>query len=274
MPELPEVETTRRGIEAHLVGQSISGVIVRQRKLRWEIPALAETLPGLQIERVRRRAKYLLIDCAKAGQHLGTLIMHLGMSGSLRVLPVDSKVHKHDHFDLQLGQQCLRLRDPRRFGAILWTQEPAERHPLISALGPEPLSEDFNVEYLSDQAKRRKVPIKQLLMDGKVVVGVGNIYATEALFLAGIHPARLCNRVAKARLEKLVEHVKIVLAYAIERGGTTLRDFQQQDGRPGYFQQELRVYGREGAPCRDCGTTIKAKQIGQRTSSYCPRCQH
>jgi formamidopyrimidine-DNA glycosylase len=274
MPELPEVETTRRGIQTHLVGQPISGVIVRQRKLRWEIPALDGILPGLRIEKVRRRAKYLLIDCAKAGRHEGTLIMHLGMSGSLRVLPVDSQAYKHDHFDLQLGDQCLRLRDPRRFGAILWTQEPAEAHPLIASLGPEPLSEGFNADYLFEQAKRRKVPIKQLLMDGKVVVGVGNIYATESLFLAGIHPTRLCNRVSKARLEKLVEHVKIVLACAIERGGTTLRDFQQQDGRPGYFQQELRVYGREGEPCRHCGTTIRAKQIGQRTSSYCPRCQH
>ena len=273
MPELPEVETSRRGIAPHLENQRISGVIIRQPKLRWEIPQLQQILPGLKITSVQRRAKYLLIACSEGNHHKGTLIMHLGMSGSLRVVPSDTPPLKHDHFDLQLGRQCLRLRDPRRFGAILWTETSAQQHPLIASLGPEPLSDEFNAAYLLAQAKRRKVPIKQLLMDGKVVVGVGNIYATESLFLSGIHPSRACNRIAKGRLERLVENVKITLAYAIERGGTTLRDFQQQDGKPGYFQQELLVYGREGEACKACGTIIRAKQIGQRTSSYCPACQ-
>lgn len=273
MPELPEVETSRRGIAPQMQQQTITGVVIRRPKLRWEIPPLGDILPGLRIQQVGRRAKYLLVHCADATQPRGTLIIHLGMSGSLRLLPTDTAVQKHDHFDLQLGKQCLRLRDPRRFGALLWTQQPVERHPLIVALGPEPLSEAFNTGQLLAQAKRRRVPIKQLLMDGKVVVGVGNIYATESLFLAGIHPARPCHRVSRARLDTLVGHVKNVLRHAIERGGTTLRDFQQQDGKPGYFQQELLVYGREGRPCPRCGTAIKARQIGQRTSSYCPSCQ-
>jgi len=268
MPELPEVETTRRGIQPHLSGRRISGVVIRQPKLRWPIPALQQWLPGSRIRKVERRAKYLLIDCGS-----GTLIMHLGMSGSLRVVPCNSPPDKHDHFDLQLGRQCLRLRDPRRFGAILWTEDAPEKHPLIRDLGPEPLSDAFDADYLLHQAKARSVAIKQLLMDGKVVVGVGNIYATESLFLAGIHPKRPCNRVSRARIEQLVEHVKSVLGRAIEQGGTTLRDFQNEQGKPGYFAQQLLVYGREGEPCPSCGSPIRRLQIGQRSSSYCPRCQ-
>ena len=273
MPELPEVETTCRGIAPHLEGKTIKGVIIRQRKLRWEIPALESLLPGLSVQRVQRRAKYLLLACGDNGGDRGTLIIHLGMSGSLRVLPASTPAQKHDHFDLQIDDQCLRLRDPRRFGAVLWTETDPRQHSLLAGLGPEPLSHAFDSDYLLAQAKRRKVAIKSLLMDNKVVVGVGNIYATESLFLAGIHPQRACNRIGHKRIEGLVGHVKEVLARAIEQGGTTLRDFQHEDGKPGYFQQELRVYGRQGEPCPHCGTTIKAQRIGQRTSSYCPHCQ-
>lgn len=267
MPELPEVETTRRGIAPHITERTVSGVVVRQPRLRWPMPAL-DHLVGHAVHTVERRAKYLLI-----GFDSGTLLLHLGMSGSLRVLPTDTPPERHDHFDLQFGDQCLRLRDPRRFGAVLWTGQAVAEHELIRRLGPEPLSEAFDADHLYAQARRRRIPIKQLLMNGSVVVGVGNIYATESLFLSGINPARACNRISRARIALLVERVKQVLARAIEQGGTTLRDFQHEDGRPGYFQQELLVYGREGEPCLTCGATIKARQIGQRTSAWCPRCQ-
>lgn len=268
MPELPEVETTRRGIAPHIENQTVTGVRISQRKLRWPIPELEQLLPGETIHRVRRRAKYLLLDSAK-----GTVIIHLGMSGSLRVLPVDTPPQPHDHVDIQFGEQCLRLRDPRRFGAVLWTEQSPAEHPLIQHLGPEPLDGAFNTDYLYAQAQKRKVSIKQLIMDGKVVVGVGNIYATESLFLAGIHPTRPCNRISKKRLHALTEHIKQVLGKAIEQGGTTLRDFQNQDGKPGYFQQQLLVYGRAGEACPSCKTLLKTLQIGQRASSYCPKCQ-
>jgi len=273
MPELPEVETTRRGIAPHLLGKTIDLVEVRQRRLRWEVPALESLLPGRQVRQVQRRAKYLLLECADDRQATGTLLIHLGMSGSLRVLPADTPPQAHDHCDLVFAEQCLRLRDPRRFGALLWTEGPPQQHPLLRHLGPEPLSSAFDTDYLLQQARRRRIPIKQLLMDGKVVVGVGNIYASEALFLAGIHPRRACNRIGRERIGQLVGNVKEVLRRAIELGGTTLRDFQHQDGKPGYFRIELQVYGREGEPCPACGTTIKSIQLGQRTSSYCPRCQ-
>lgn len=267
MPELPEVETTRRGIAPLIEGKAVSGVIVRQPRLRWDIPSL-DHLPGESVRTVSRRAKYLLI-----GFDSGTLIIHLGMSGSLRFLPSNSPPDRHDHFELQFGRHALRLRDPRRFGAVLWSAEPPTEHKLIRSLGPEPLSQDFHADYLYRQARRRRLPIKQLLMNNGVVVGVGNIYATESLFQAGIHPARACNRISRARLESLVENIKEILARAIQQGGTTLRDFQHEDGKPGYFQQQLHVYGRVGEPCSTCGTTIKAKQIGQRTSAWCPQCQ-
>ena len=273
MPELPEVETTRRGITPHLLGKTVDHVVVRQRRLRWEVPPLETLLPGRRIRQVQRRAKYLLLECVDERDAGGTLLIHLGMSGSLRVLPADTPPQTHDHCDLVLGDRCLRLRDPRRFGALLWTGEPPGQHPLLAHLGPEPLSSAFDADYLWQQARRRRIPIKQLLMDGKVVVGVGNIYASEALFLTGIHPQRACNRVGRERIARLVDNVKAVLGRAIELGGTTLRDFQDQDGKPGYFRIELQVYGREGEPCPACGTPIKAIQLGQRTSSYCPRCQ-
>lgn len=268
MPELPEVETSRRGIAPHLEGKLIQAAVVRTPKLRWPIPALDQILPGQKVHAVERRAKYLLIRCTR-----GTLIVHLGMSGSLRVLPKTTPPAKHDHFDLVVGKQCLRLRDPRRFGALLWTEQAANTHALLQALGPEPLSNDFNAAYFFDQAQSRKVAIKTLLMDGKVVVGVGNIYATESLFMAGIHPNRACNRIAQDRLETLVEHVKSILAAAIQQGGTTLRDFQQEDGKPGYFVQQLQVYGKAGEPCPNCSSPIKSRIIGQRASAYCGRCQ-
>jgi formamidopyrimidine-DNA glycosylase len=269
MPELPEVETTRRGIAPHLEGQRIAAFRVRQPRLRWPVPPeLTQRLPGLRIEQVRRRAKYLLLDCGQ-----GTLILHLGMSGSLRVLPIDTPPGPHDHLDLVLDKHCLRLRDPRRFGAVLWTDQDPQQHPLLHHLGPEPLSDDFDADYLLGKARGRKVAIKQLIMDGKIVVGVGNIYASESLFLAGIHPHRACNRIGAERLARLVGHIKQVLGRAIEKGGTTLRDFQHEDGKPGYFAQQLLVYGREGLPCPNCGTSLKQIRIGQRSSCYCPRCQ-
>jgi len=267
MPELPEIETSRRGIQPHLVNKKITKVIVRQAKLRWPIPDLSE-LKGQKIHAVERRAKYLLIRC-----DTGTLMIHLGMSGSLRILAAKTAPEKHDHFDLVVGQQCLRLRDPRRFGAVLWTDQAVEEHKLIAHLGPEPLENDFNIDYLWAQAKKRKVAIKKFIMDGHVVVGVGNIYAAESLFLSGIHPERLCNSLSKKRLSALLQNIKVILKTAIAKGGTTLRDFRQQDGKPGYFQQQLLVYGNQGKACPNCGSKIQTKLIAQRASAYCKRCQ-
>lgn len=268
MPELPEVETTRRGIQPFIQNQTITGVVMRRDKLRWPVPDLQNLLPNHRVLDVQRRAKYLLLPCSNRG----SLIIHLGMSGSLRILPIDMPPQAHDHIDIQFGRICLRMRDPRRFGAMLWSEQPLE-HPLIKSLGPEPLNDAFNPGYLWQQAQKRRIAIKNLLMDGKVVVGVGNIYATEALFLSGIHPKRSCSRIAKARLENLVAAVKQVLKKAIAKGGTTLRDFQQENGKPGYFRHELQVYGRTGEACYQCSHTIKRLVIGQRASSYCPHCQ-
>jgi formamidopyrimidine-DNA glycosylase len=269
MPELPEVETTRRGIAPHLLGQAIRSAVVRQSQLRWPVPELDRLLSGRVVKAVERRAKYILIRFAH-----GTLIVHLGMSGSLRVLPAGSPVRKHDHVDLLFADSCLRLHDPRRFGALLWAESDPLNHPRLRHLGPEPLSDDFDGAYLQAAAHGRRLPIKSLLMDGKVVVGVGNIYATEALFRAGIHPQRASQRISGQRLGHLANEVKTVLTYAIERGGTTLRDFVSESGQPGYFAQELFVYGRAGQPCKRCGTAIRTRQIGQRASAYCPNCQH
>jgi formamidopyrimidine-DNA glycosylase len=268
MPELPEVETTRRGIEPHLRGRLIDDVTVRQRRLRWPVPELQDLLPGHRVLKVDRRAKYLLLRF----DH-GTLIVHLGMSGSLRVVGRASPPRPHDHVDLCFGGNCLRLHDPRRFGALLWTDDDPLRHPRLAGLGPEPLSDAFDGATLANAARGRRVAIKHLIMDGTVVVGVGNIYATEALFRAGIHPARASGRVAPARLAALADEIKRVLAYAIGRGGTTLRDFVNESGTPGYFAQELLVYGRAGQPCSRCGRTLRTRQIGQRASAYCPGCQ-
>ncbi|WP_417580984.1 bifunctional DNA-formamidopyrimidine glycosylase/DNA-(apurinic or apyrimidinic site) lyase [Nitrincola sp.] len=269
MPELPEVETTCRGIAPHAEGQSVVALHVRQPQLRWLVPAqLAEQLPGQKVCRVHRRAKYILLAMEQ-----GDLLIHLGMSGSLRVLPAGTPALKHDHVDLEFSNgQLIRLTDPRRFGAVLW-QDADTVHPLLQKLGPEPLSEIFDADYLASCCKDRKQPIKQRIMDNHVVVGVGNIYASEALFAAGIDPRRAAGRVSRERLGKLVLEIKKVLGYAIERGGTTLRDFVGGDGKPGYFQQELYVYGRKGSPCRRCGSILKEVRLGQRSSVFCAECQ-
>ena len=268
MPELPEVETTRRGIEPHIVGEAITEVIVRQAQLRWPVPDnLSQWLCGQSFVAARRRAKYLLLDTER-----GSLMVHLGMSGSLRLMPADAPALFHDHIDIVLASgQCLRYNDPRRFGSFHWLH--GDDHPLLDHLGPEPLSDDFSAEYLYALAKRRKVPVKQFIMDGKVVVGVGNIYANEALFMSGIRPDRGANRISRARYERLVDDVKTVLAGAIERGGTTLRDFVGGDGKPGYFAQQLRVYGRGGQPCRRCVTPLTEIRQGGRATVFCRRCQ-
>ncbi len=269
MPELPEVETSRRGIEPHLTGTTITLVVVREHRMRWPIPAdLPSLAQGRQIESVRRRGKYLLIDLIE-----GSILLHLGMSGSLRILDQGAVPGKHDHLDIELASgKLLRLTDPRRFGAVLW-QPRGEVHKLLASLGPEPLQDEFNTAYLVAQCKGRSLAIKQLIMTSGVVVGVGNIYANEALFRSGIDPRRAAGRISKARLERLVAAIKVVLAQAIEKGGTTLKDFLTSDGKPGYFVQELQVYGRAGEPCVSCGTTLKEVRMSQRSTVFCPQCQ-
>ncbi len=269
MPELPEVETTRRGIEPHLVGHRVSRVIVRERRLRWAIPEdLDVRLSGQRIESVERRAKYLLIHAEQ-----GTLIAHLGMSGSLRLVDPSLAVGKHDHVDVLLDSgMALRYTDPRRFGALLWSDDP-HAHVLIAGLGPEPLGDAFDGDRLYRLSRGRSMAVKPFIMDNAVVVGVGNIYASEALFAAGIDPRRPAGSISKARYLKLAVEIKRILAMAIERGGTTLRDFVGGDGKPGYFQQELFVYGRGGELCKHCGGTLREIRLGQRASVYCARCQ-
>ena len=269
MPELPEVETTRRGIAPHLLGQTIERVVVRDRRLRWPIPEdLDVRLSGQRIEAVERRAKYLLIRVQS-----GTLIAHLGMSGSLRLVPAELPAAKHEHVDILLGSgQALRYTDPRRFGALLWSELPLE-HPLLASLGPEPLDEGFDGRRLYELSRGRSMAVKPFIMDNAVVVGVGNIYASEALFAAGIDPRRPAGGISRARYERLAAEIKRILAMAIERGGTTLRDLVGGDGKPGYFQQELFVYGRGGAFCEQGGSTLREVRLGQRASVYCGRCQ-
>ncbi|MBK7492675.1 MAG: bifunctional DNA-formamidopyrimidine glycosylase/DNA-(apurinic or apyrimidinic site) lyase [Nitrosomonas sp.] len=258
MPELPEVETTRRGIAPHIVGQTIAQVIVRNPRLRWPVPdELPSLLTGLTIQTVTRRAKYLLLDCGT-----GTLIMHLGMSGSLRILPPTQNTElspgKHDHLDLILRDRTvLRLRDPRRFGAVLWQTGNVLHHPLLQNLGPEPLTADFDAARLFAKTRGSRISIKQTLMNHHVVVGVGNIYANEALFLAGINPKIAAGRIGITRYERLVQAVKHTLQQAIEAGGSSLRDFVNSDGTPGYFQQHYWVYGREGQRCKKCEGMIQ-----------------
>jgi formamidopyrimidine-DNA glycosylase len=271
MPELPEVETTRRGIEPHLLGQTVTGVIIRQARLRWPVsPELSSILPGLTVTAVQRRAKYLLIAMDSGGW----LILHLGMSGSLRVLPADTPVQKHDHVDIRLANgACLRLRDPRRFGAVLWTVKSPHSHPLLTGLGPEPWEACFDGEYLYQLSRDRVQPVKNFIMDSRTVVGVGNIYANESLFATGIHPARPAGRIARLRYAGLADTIRAVLEAAIQQGGTTLRDFRDSQGRPGYFAQALKVYGRAGEPCPCCGRVIQKQWVGQRSAFFCPRCQ-
>ena len=270
MPELPEVETTRRGIAPHLEGHRVTRLIVRDPRLRWPIPEdLAIQVENQTFTAVRRRAKYLLMDIGG-----GTLISHLGMSGNLRLVPAGTPVLKHEHVDIELDSgMTLRYTDPRRFGAMLW-QRAGDVHPLLAHLGPEPLSTDFDGERLYQLSRKRSMAVKPFIMDNAVVVGVGNIYATEALFAAGIDPRREAGRISRARYQALAEEIKKVLARAIESGGTTLRDFIGGDGKPGYFKQELFVYGRGGQLCKVCGTTLSEVRLGQRSTVFCRRCQH
>lgn len=269
MPELPEVETTRQGIAPYIAHQTVRRVDVRNPRLRWRVPArLERELPGQRIESVHRRAKYILL---KTG--IGTVIIHLGMSGSLRILQSGEPPRSHDHVDLMFGNGlCLRYRDPRRFGCVLWCRNP-EKHRLLRSLGPEPLGPGFDGDYLYNISRTRPGPVKNLLMNARVVSGIGNIYASEALFAARIHPTRRANNVSLVRYQRLARETRRILSEAVSAGGTTLRDFQRADGQPGYFRYALQVYGRTGMPCPRCGAIIRKRDIQQRSSFYCPRCQ-
>jgi formamidopyrimidine-DNA glycosylase len=270
VPELPEVETIRRGIEPHVVGRTIRRVVVRDRRLRWPIPkTFARQLTGRRIRAVQRRGKYLLLDLGE-----GRVILHMGMTGRLSVLDPGVPVKKHDHLDLELsGGLTLRFNDSRRFGAALWWPGTQPSHVLLRHMGPEPFADDFDADYLFRLSRGRRAPVKNFLMDGRVVVGVGNIYAVEALFRAGIRPMRPAGKVTRAEYETLVASVRAVLEAAIGAGGTTFRDFRGSGGEPGYFATKLFVYDRGGEPCLKCRTPIKRIVIGQRSTFYCPRCQ-
>ena len=270
MPELPEVETTRRGIAPWLEGQRIRALVVRERRLRWPVPRqLPGRLAGLTVTALTRRGKYLLMTTSQ-----GTALMHLGMSGSMRVLPASTPPGKHDHFDIVLeAGHCIRFSDPRKFGSLLWTAGDPQAHPLLSSLGPEPLEAAFSGEHLWRQARGRRVALKTFLMNAAIVVGVGNIYASEALFRARLNPRRAAGRVSRAQMATLAAAVREVLAAAVALGGTTLRDFHNDAGEPGYFSQELRVYDRAGQPCVSCGTPIRQITQGQRSTYFCPACQ-
>lgn len=270
MPELPEVETTRRSVAPHVIGRRIARLIVYDPRLRWPVPAdLPKKLEGQTVDDVSRRSKYLLFRIGD-----GTLLVHLGMTGSLRIHTRAADRLLHDHVDMVFGDgSLLRYHDPRRFGAMLWAADPAMAHPLLRDLGPEPFDAAFDADYLYRATRSRSAAIKLALMDNHVVVGVGNIYASESLFRAGIRPATRANKVSRPRLARLVETVRAVLSEAIAKGGSTLRDYVDASGEPGYFQLDYFVYGREGEPCRTCGTPIRNRRLGARASFYCPRCQ-
>ncbi len=269
MPELPEVETTRRGIAPYISGQRVSRVIVRNPNLRWPVSKrLEKELTGQIIHSVRRRAKYLLLDT-----DAGTAILHLGMSGSLRIIAPAEPPRKHDHVDIVFGDKALRFTDPRRFGSLHWTRRPAMQHRLIKPLGYEPLGEAFNGDYLYLRSRNRTVAVKQFIMNSHIVVGIGNIYASEALYMAGIHPKRAAGKVSRNKYRLLAEVIQEVLNDAIDQGGTTLRDFVNGDGKPGYFGQHLNVYGKAGEPCISCRRPIREIRQGQRSTFYCPKCQ-
>jgi formamidopyrimidine-DNA glycosylase len=280
VPELPEVETTRRGVAPLVDGRYLLDWNLRNPNLRWPVQ-LPDELRGSRIARVRRRAKYLIFELEPSALGAaGSLIIHLGMSGNLRVLPQGSPYLPHDHVELALASEgegaatrVLRLNDPRRFGSLHWQPGEAEAHWLLAGLGPEPLSEAFSGEYLKRAARGRRVAVKNFVMDGRVVVGVGNIYANEALFLAGLRPTARAGRVTRLGYDRLVAAIKQVLTEAIDMGGTTLRDFVNQDGNPGYFKQSLNVYGRLGLPCHRCATPLKGTRTGQRATVFCPNCQ-
>ncbi|HAV13390.1 MAG TPA: DNA-formamidopyrimidine glycosylase [Opitutae bacterium] len=269
MPELPEVETTRRGIAPHVEGKRVTAVLVREPRLRWLVPELVQAAVGFEVAAVRRRAKYLLLDT-----EAGSIVIHLGMSGSLTVQSKNKVVEKHDHLDIVFDDgHCLRLNDPRRFGACLWqgANEPALK--LFEGLGPEPLTDAFDGERLYQRSRGRTLAVKNFIMTNAIVVGVGNIYANEALFMSGIDPRKAAGKVSRQRYQRLANNIKVVLAQAIEQGGTTLRDFLGADGKPGYFRIQLKVYGKAGEPCPNCGAAIRSLNIGQRNSFYCPKCQ-
>lgn len=268
MPELPEVEVTKRGIAPSLVGNKITQVIVRQPKLRWLVPDALYLMQGLEVQEVTRRAKYLLLHTEK-----GTALVHLGMSGSMKVLDANAPLAKHDHVELVLETgKSVRYNDPRRFGAWLW-QEADQTHSVLARLGPEPLTSAFSADALFAITQKKRQCIKQIIMDNAVVVGVGNIYANESLFLAHIHPKRAASSLSQTEVSLLVNVIKKVLAKAIKQGGTTLKDFSQADGKPGYFAQELLVYGRANLPCFNCDNVLEKVVIGQRNTVYCPYCQ-
>ncbi len=269
MPELPEVETTRRGIEPYLLNRSITRLAVYDKRLRWPIPDDVQMLNGNTVTAVDRRGKYLLLRVAQ-----GTAIIHLGMSGSLRVCTSEEPRRKHDHFEISVDSgNLIRFHDPRRFGCLLWQPAGGPEHTLLAKLGPEPLSDEFDSTHLFKATRNRQVAIKNLIMNSQIVVGVGNIYASESLFTAGVRPGRAARRVTRKECDKLVETIKLVLQRSITQGGTTLRDFVNSNGNPGYFAQSLNVYGREGKPCHHCNTPIKQRVLGQRSTFYCTHCQ-
>ena len=271
MPELPEVETTCRGITPHVLFSPILSVVVRDSRLRWPVPDdLSASLTGGEFARIERRAKYLIFHHTR-----GFLIAHLGMTGSMRIVSPDEPPRIHDHIDIGFANGVvLRYHDPRRFGSFHWVEGANLSHPLLNSLGPEPLSSDFTGRHLYDRARGRSQAVKLFIMDAKIVVGVGNIYANEALFAAGIDPRRAAGRISLARYDRLAQHIKRILTYAINRGGTTLRDFVGGDGKPGYFAQELHVYGRGGMPCTACAEPLSETRLGQRATVFCKHCQN
>jgi formamidopyrimidine-DNA glycosylase len=270
MPELPEVETTRRGLEPHIVDQTIAKIVIRSPKLRWPIPqSIAKDLPGKKVLSITRRAKYLLVNFDS-----GTLIMHLGMSGRIQTLSQATEPQKHDHVDILFKNgNCLRYTDPRRFGAILWTTSPALEHELLNNLGPEPFDTEFNAKYMMAVARNKNVAVKKFIMESKVVVGIGNIYASEALFASCLHPLRSVKTITLAEWQTFVQHIQRILKQAIKKGGTTLKDFLDTSGKPGYFSQKLQVYGRAKEPCLRCDGAIEAVMVGQRNTFFCSHCQ-
>ncbi len=273
MPELPEVETTRKGIQPKVDQQTITAFVIRDGRLRWPVEKhLQKTLPGLVVLSVQRRGKYILLNTKE-----GTLLIHLGMSGNLRVLPTDTEVQKHDHIDIEFGNgYLLRLNDTRRFGSVLWhyaSLGPIEKHKLLAKLAPEPLTDAFNGNYFYEKTRNRKVAIKSFIMNSQVVVGAGNIYANESLFMSGIHPQTQANLLTRKQCDLLVENIKSVLIAAIKQGGTTLKDFLSPDGKPGYFVQQLKVYGQAGKACPTCNSSIERIMLNQRATYFCPLCQ-
>lgn len=270
MPELPEVETTLRGILPFVKSQVVSKILIHNANLRWPIDnTLPKILKSQKLLSIFRRGKYLILSFKK-----GHLLLHLGMSGSLRILAKDAQLEKHDHFEMIFNnKKSLRLRDPRRFGSVLWTTDPWQQHKLICKMGPEPLSEEFDDQTLYKKSRNRTVTIKSFIMNSHIVVGVGNIYASESLYVAKINPNKAASKISKQKFILLTQAIKKILTDAIEQGGTTLKDFSSPEGKPGYFAQQLNVYGKKGEPCPNCNKSITQKTINQRATYYCTKCQ-